>query len=90
MTRPIDIPPPLICGACGALVDERQAWRAWPHHKPAAAGEYLVLMMAPNTAVYRDIGRWEAATWTMDDPYGYSDAWPIAWRHLPPLPEWIT
>lgn len=95
MTATIHIPPPLSCGACGALVDERQAWRRWPQHTPEAGGEYLVLLQAPDTMVYQGIATWKSAdaTWRQKDEwfvYGEIDVWPIAWRHLPPLPEWVT
>ena len=73
--------------------DERQAWRRWPDQKPTAAGDYLVLLQAPDTLLYIDIGVWDSgpagSAWLLNsDPYGLSDAWPLAWRPLPPLPEW--
>ena len=73
--------------------DERQAWQRWPDQKPTAAGDYLVLLQAPDTLLYIDIGVWDSgpagSAWLLNsDPYGLSDAWPLAWRPLPPLPEW--
>ena len=89
MNAPITIPPPLTCGACGALVDEGQAWHRWPHHVPPADGEYLVLVQLPDTRIYQDFAQWqdEHFTWRLTDD-GHS-AWPLAWRHVPPLPEWV-
>lgn len=93
MSAPIDIPPPLTCGACGALVDERQAWHRWPQDEPAAAGGYLVLLALPDGRVYAEFAEWQPSdvNWWVDSgaPTG-SDAWPLAWRHLPPLPEWLA
>ena len=92
MNAPIDIPPPLTCGACGALVDERQAWHPWPSQQPQADGGYLLALQDADTTVYVDIATWEAAAqrWNLyGDPFGVQDAWPIAWRPLPPLPEWV-
>ncbi len=93
MNTPIEPPPPLTCGACGALVDERQAWHPWPSQQPQASGEFLLALQdADTTTVYLEAATWEAAAnrWTLyGDPFGVQDAWPIAWRHLPPLPEWV-
>lgn len=88
MSASIHIPPPLTCGACGALVDERQAWHRWPRRMPDASGEYIVLLQAPDTRVYQDFADWksEDAGWRLD---GEGDVWPLAWRHKPPLPEWM-
>ena len=88
----IHIAPPLTCGACGALVDERQAWHRGPHHAPDCGGDYLILLQLPDTTVYIDIGRWDSAqkTWSLfGDLFGTDDCVPLAWRHLPPLPEWV-
>ncbi len=93
MSAPLHIPPPLTCGACGALVDERQAWHRWPHRMPDCGGDYLILMALPDTTVYIDIARWDSAdqTWSLfGDLFGLDECVPLAWRHLPPLPEWIT
>lgn len=92
MNRPIDILPPLTCGACGALVDDRQAWHRWPHHTPDASGDYLVALQLPDTTVYTDIARWDGAerTWSLlGDLYGVDECVPLAWRHRPALPEWL-
>ena len=91
MSAPIDIPPPLTCGACGALVDERQAWHRWPHHVPPADGDYLVMMQAPDTMVYQSLAYWrrEYFVWRLYSDWNAADPWPIAWRHVPPLPEWV-
>ena len=95
MSGEINIPPPLTCGACGALVDERQAWHRWPHRMPDASGDYIVLLQAPDTRAYQEIAQWrsEDAGWRLDEGgftrcHGAGDPWPLAWRHLPPLPEW--
>lgn len=80
--------------ACSAAKgDERNAWHPWPDQKPTAAGDYLVLLQAPDTLLYIDIGVWESgidgSAWLLNsDPNDLLDAWPIAWRPLPPLPEW--
>lgn len=87
----IDIPPPLTCGACGALVDERQAWQRWPQDVPGARGTYLVLLALPDGQAYHEFADWRPAEagWRIDSGLG-GDAWPLAWRHLPPLPEWLA
>lgn len=91
MSAPIDIPPPLTCGACGALVDERQAWHRWPHHMPPAGGEYIVVLQTPDTRVHQEFALWEPddGAWLLLEDGVDCDPWPIAWRHLPPLPEWV-
>ena len=91
MNAPIDIPPPLTCGACGALVDESQAWHLWPDHVPAAPGEYILLLQAPDIRVYEEFALWEPqfGAWQLRGDGHTCDPWPIAWRHVPPLPEWV-
>ena len=92
MSAPIDIPPPLTCGICAALVDEGQAWHRWPDHAPAAPGEYIILLQAHDTRVYQEFALWEGAEtgWQLSvDLMALEDPWPIAWRHVPPLPEWV-
>lgn len=89
----IHIPPPLTCGACGALVDERQAWHRWPHRVPDCGGDYLVLLPLPDTTVYLEIAGFDTAqqTWSIPGELFADDGCvPLAWRHLSPLPEWIT
>lgn len=88
----ITITPPLTCGACQALVDERQAWHRGWQHTPDASGDYLILLQLPDTTAYTDIGRWDGAgrSWSLiGDLFGLDECVPLAWRHLPPLPEWV-
>lgn len=90
--NPIEITPPLTCGACGGLVDESQAWHRWPHHTPAAPGEYIVLLQAPDTRVYQEFALWEGPEtgWQLaGDIMALEDPWPMAWRHVPAPPEWV-
>ena len=94
MTAPvIEIPPPLTCGGCGALVDERQAWHSWPDSPPDGPGGYLILLQEQDTTVHVDIAQYQprdAHPWSLyGDLFGAHDTHPIAWRHLPPLPEWV-
>ena len=89
----IHIPPPLTCGACGALVDERQAWHRWPHRMPDCGGDYLVMLPLPDTTVYVEIAIFDGLqqVWSIPgDPFADDGCVPLAWRPLPPLPEWIT
>ena len=83
--------PQTTCLACGAPLDERQAWHRWPHHMPPAGGEYVVLLQLPDTRVILDFAQWEPGigAWQPRDDRDTSDPWPIAWRPLPPLPEWV-
>lgn len=88
----IEITPPLTCGACQALVDERQAWHRFPAHAPECSGDYLVVLQPmPHEPVYIDIARWDGAdrSWSLIvDLFGVDACPPLAYRHLPPLPEW--
>ncbi len=93
MSRPTEVPPPLTCGACGALVDECQAWRPWPQRVPDAGGDFMILLPLLGVEVCLYIARWDPARarWTFhDDMFGVEECEPLAWRHLPPLPEWIA
>ena len=103
MSAAIDIPPPLTCGACGALVDERQASHRWPQDVPAADGDYLVLVQEEGGRYRYACAHWFAGRagmaepgyraftgWLLPGPHGAKDITPLAWRHLPPLPEWLA
>ena len=98
MSGPVDTSPALTCAACGARVDESQSWQRWPDRKPWAPGHYLVLMSLSTVehpfcgpAGVQSIGFWQPTSqcWLVpSDVNGIHDARPLAWRPLPPLPEW--
>ena len=76
--------------ACAAAkVDERHAWHPWPDQQPSANGYYLVLVQPLKELPYIEVRAWEDGGWWMNsNPYGRSGARPLAWRPMPPLPEW--